>query len=144
MLGDEFRRAGHDVDVEDLRTGPDASARDLVVLGSGVQAGQWYPESTAWVTANEASLTATRVALFNVCLNAANGDKRDEALGYNRSLAARVHPVTQESFAGRYVPERVSWVKRMFLRTMQQAAQDHVDEATVRAWGRRLVEVHLR
>lgn len=141
MLGDELRAIGHDVVVVDLKTRPTPLRHDLVVLGSGVQAGQWYSEATAWVSANAEDLAATRVALFNVCLNAANGDKRDESLGYNRPVAARVQPVAEESFAGRYVPEKVSMFKRLFLRTMQQSAQDHVDEAAVRAWARALMEL---
>ena len=141
LLADELRTLGHDVDVADLRAGPDPSSRDLVVLGSGIQAGQWYPEATAWVAAHESTLSTMRVALFNVCLNAANPVKRDDSLGYNRALAARVDAAAVESFAGRYVPDTVAWFKRLFLRTMQQSAQDHVDEAAVRAWGCELVKL---
>ncbi|RMB61540.1 flavodoxin domain-containing protein [Tessaracoccus antarcticus] len=141
LLADELRALGHDVDVADLRTRPDASSRDLVVLGSGIQAGQWYPEASAWVAANESTLSTTRVALFNVCLNAAQPSKRDESLGYNKAVLSRVDPVALESFAGRYAPDKVTWFKRLFLRTLQQSAQDHVDEKAVRAWGREIVEL---
>ena len=141
LLADELRGLGHDVEVADLRAEPDASTRDLVVLGSGIQAGQWYPEATAWVAANEATLSSTRVALFNVCLNAAHLSKRDESLGYNKAVVSRVDPVAMESFAGRYVPDEVPWFKRLFLRTLQKSAQDHVDQEAVRAWGRELVEL---
>ncbi len=141
VLADELRSAGHDVDVADVRQAPDADGCDLVVLGSGVQAGQWYPEATAWVSAHRVQLTRTRVAVFNVCLNAADPSKRDESLGYNKAVVGKLSPVAQESFGGRYVPERVSWFKRQFLRTLQKPAQDHVDEAAVRAWGRTLAEL---
>lgn len=138
VLADELRTAGHDVDVADLKTEPDASSPDLVVLGSGIQAGQWYPEAMSWVTVHEVTLTDTPVALFNVCLNAADCKRRDESLGYNKALAARLEPVAQESFAGRYVPEKVSRFKRLLLKSMRQQAQDHVDEALVRTWAREL------
>ncbi len=140
-MADELRQLGHDVDVADLKAEPDASSRDLVVLGSGIQAGQWYPEAVAWVTANESALLHARVALFNVCLNAANPSKRDESLNYNKAMSTRAHPAAVESFGGRYVPEKVGLFKRLFLRTLQQSAQNHVDENAVRAWARELVEL---
>lgn len=141
MLADELRIAGHDVDVADLKASPSVAERDLVVLGSGIQAGQWYPEALTWVAANSAQLEECCVALFNVCLNAAEPAKREDSLGYNKVLAGKVLPVAEESFAGRYVPEKVSWVKRLLLRSMKKERQDHVDEAKVRAWGRTLVGV---
>ena len=139
VLADEFRGSGLHVDLADLKGPPDAEGRDLVVLGSGVQAGQWYPEAATWIAANRSSLKQTRVAVFNVCLNAADPAKRDQSLGYNRAIAGKVSPISQESFGGRYVPEKVSWFKRQFLRTLQKPAQDHVDEVAVRAWAQELV-----
>ncbi len=141
LLADELRKGGHDVAVEDLKGSPVGDGRDLVVLGSGVQAGQWYPEATQWIKANEPQLKKTRVALFNVCLNAADPDKRAEALGYNRAVTTKLSPLVEESFAGRYVPAKVSWLKRIFLRTLQKPGQDHVDETAVRSWGRKLGEL---
>ena len=141
VLADQMRLRGHDVDVADLKAKPDPSERDLVVLGSGVQACQWYPEATSWVTANASTLAATPVVMFNVCLNAAHPAKRDESLGYNRAMAARVTPAATESFAGRYVPDHVPWFKRLFLKTLQTAPQDHVDENAVRAWADELSEL---
>lgn len=130
-----------DVDVADVKDSPAMNDRDLVVLGSGIQAGQWYPEVSAWVSVHERELAATPVAVFNVCLNAANPSKRDECLGYNKAMLEKLSSVAQESFGGRYVPEKVSWFKRQFLRTLQKPAQDHVDEGAVQCWARELAEV---
>lgn len=140
-VASELRRAGHDVVVASLKESPSAGGFDLVVLGSGVQAGQWYPEATAWISAHRTELTGARVAVFNVCLNAANPSKRHESLGYNKAVVGKLSPVAQESFGGRYVPETVSWFKRQFLRTLQKPPQDHVDEHVVRAWGRTLAGI---
>lgn len=134
VVGAELRSAGHDVRVADLKERPEIDGAELVVLGSGINAGTWYQEATAWVAAEEPLLRAARVAVFNTCLNAADPAKRAEALGYNRSTAERIGAEVSESFAGRYVPEQVSWWRRMFLRTMQKPTQDHLDLAAVRAW----------
>ncbi len=130
-----LRDAGHDVRTADLRASrPPVDGVDLVVVGSGISAGAWYPEATAWLAAVEPKLRSTQVAIFNTCLNAANPAKRDESLAYNRAVADRLKAGPGESFAGRYVPEHVSWWRRLFLRTMQKPTQDHLDLDAVRAW----------
>ena len=111
------------------------------MVGSGINAGSWYPEANAWLSAQEAQLRAARVAVFNTCLNAADPAKRDEALGYNRAVADRVQPTASESFAGRFVPEHVSWWRRMFLHTLQKPVQDHLDLDAVRSWASTLSSV---
>ncbi len=133
-VGAALRADGHDVRVADLKAKPAVDGAELVVIGSGINAGSWYPEANAWLSTREADLRAVRVAVFNTCLNAADPAKRDDALGYNRAVADRIRAAASESFAGRFVPEHVSWWRRMFLRTMQKPTQDHLDLDAVRAW----------
>ena len=133
ILADALAGGGHDVDTVPVAEGPSPEGFDLVVVGSGIHATAWYSEALDWLSAH-GSVLAGRTALFNVCLNAANPMKRDETLDYNRPAAQLVAPVAQESFAGRYVPERVSFWKRVFMRTMQAAPKDHVSPGTIRAW----------
>ena len=138
-VGSTLRSAGHEVRVADLKSRPAVDDAELVVLGSGVNAGSWYQEATAWVSAQEPALVVTRVAVFNACLNAADPAKRAESLAYNASMAERVGAEASESFAGRFVPEHVSWWRRMFLHTMQKPTQDHLDLDAVRAWASTLI-----
>lgn len=132
ILSEGLRGRGHDVDVRDAGELPSPGGYDLAVVGSGIHTGAWYSEALAWLDRHGAS--GVPVALFNVCLNAAKPEKRDETLGYNAVATGKATPVAQESFAGRYVPERVGFFKRLLLRTMQQPAQDHVDPERIRAW----------
>ena len=138
-VGSTLRSAGHEVRVADLKSRPAVDDAELVVLGSGVNAGSWYQEATAWVSAQEPALVVTRVAVFNACLNAADPAKRVESLAYNASMAERLGAEASESFAGRFVPEHVSWWRRMFLHTLQRRAQDHLDLEAVRAWASTLI-----
>lgn len=133
-VGAELRVTGQEVRVADLKTMPPVDGADLVVVGSGVNAGSWYSEATGWVAAEQGALRATRVAVFNACLNAAEPAKRAESLAYNAAMAERLGAEASESFAGRFVPQHVSWWRRWFLHTMQKPVQDHLDLDAVRAW----------
>lgn len=133
ILATALRELGHDVISARCQIAPSPTGFDLVVVGSGIHAGSWYGEAVNWMSRHSDEL-AGRVALFNVCLNAADPAKREEALGYNSGLAADLETVGSASFAGRFVPERVGFFKRLLLRSMNQKPADHVDPATIRAW----------
>lgn len=137
ILAGALTEVGHDVVTTPVADAPAPDGFDLVVVGSGIHATAWYADALAWLERNAGGLDG-RTALFNVCLNAADPAKREETLGYNRPAASLVEPVAQDSFAGRYVPERVSWWKRVFMRTMQARPKDHVDPAAIRAWAAEL------
>jgi len=81
----ELRSNGDQVRVECLQDAPQVRDAELVVVGSGINAGRFYPEAVAWLNANQPNLESTTVAVFNTCLNAADPGKQDEALGYNAS-----------------------------------------------------------
>lgn len=142
ILADEFRTLGCDVEAVDLaKVKPSVTDFHMVVVGSGINAGAWFSEAVAWVRTHARELSAMPVAVFNVCLNAADDSdgKREETLAYNDPVAVTLSPVASESFAGRYAPERVGWFQRVLLRTMQKSEQDHVDPARIRAWAQELV-----
>lgn len=140
ILADEFRTLDCDVDVVDLaRSKPSASGYDLVVVGSGINAGLWFSEATSWARTQAPDLSSVPVAVFNVCMYVAEPDRREETLAYNTQVAKMLDPVASESFAGRYDPEKVNWFKRLLMRSMKKSAQDDVDPATIRAWARELV-----
>ena len=50
----------------------------------------------------------------------------------------RTGAVSSESFAGRYVPAKVGFLRRLLMRSMRKPAQDHFDPEAVRAWARSL------
>ena len=52
---------------------------DLVIIGSGIQAGRWTKEPLDFIKKNIDSLSKTKVALFVVCGYAGNPEKCDEA-----------------------------------------------------------------
>lgn len=133
-----LREAGHEVRVADLKDEPAVDDAGFVILGSGIHTGAWYPEATAWLTAHAQELRARKVAVFNTCLCVLDPAARDQGLGYNATAVQRTGAVSSESFAGRYVPARVGFLRRLLMRSMRKPAQDHFDPEAVRAWARSL------
>lgn len=134
-----MREGGHVVRVANLDQEPRVDGADLVVVGSGINATVYYPEATAWLKANADELAATDVAVFNTCLNAADPEKRDAALAYNDAAVARHDALASATFAGRYVPAKVSWFSKLFGKVTGQKARDHVDTEAARAWAQELL-----
>ena len=139
IIAEELRRWSMDVTVANMSEQPDPEGYDLVVAGSAINGGAWLAPAIVWVTAQQAKLKQQRVAIFNVCLNAADSTKQNEALGYNKWAADKIEPFASTSFAGRYRPETVGFFRRLLLRSMSKAAQEHIDPVAIRTWARELV-----
>lgn len=136
-----LRGAGHSVRLSNLDRQPGVDGAELVVIGSGINASAYYPEAVAWLKGHETELKATRLALFNTCLNAADPGKLDQALAYNDGAVARYAAVSHASFAGRFEPAKASWFSRLFARFTGRKAQDHVDSTAAEAWAEQLLTV---
>lgn len=134
IVAQTLAASGYEVRVAELGQRPAIDQASLVVVGSGIEAGQWYPEATSWIAEHAEQLRACRVAVFNACLKATEPDKLDVALSYNNAVVERTGAVANQSFPGRFVPEKINWWRRIFLKVMQQPAQDHLDREAVRRW----------
>ncbi len=132
---------GDQVRVECLQDAPQVRDAELVVVGSGINAGRFYPEAVAWLNANQPNLESTTVAVFNTCLNAADPGKQDEALGYNASAVELIGAAASATFAGRYEKSKTGFFGRLLLRILRKPEQDNVDRAAARAWAQELVEL---
>lgn len=139
-LAAELRASGDEVRLACLKDeDPQVDGVDLVVVGSGIHAGAWYPEASAWLTRHLEALQGARVAVFNTCLNAADSDKREEARGYNQDAIEKVGAIAGESFAGRYEKKRVGLFQRLLFTMMRQPERDLVDRDAARTWARELL-----
>lgn len=134
LIAAALREAGHEAVVADAALSPEP-AGECYIVGSSIIANRWNPEGLAWLERHAVTL-AGRVALFNVCLTAADPDKRAESLALNSRAAAIIAPIANASFAGRYTPERSRWWQRLWLKAMAKPAQDHVDPEAISAWAR--------
>jgi menaquinone-dependent protoporphyrinogen IX oxidase len=81
-MSNTARETGTQVDVVNLKKGtpfPSPEGYDLVIVGSGIQAGQWTKEPLDFIEQNLESLSKTKTALFVVSGYAGNPDKVAEA-----------------------------------------------------------------
>jgi menaquinone-dependent protoporphyrinogen oxidase len=81
-MSNTARELGSQVDVVHLEKGtpfPDPEDYDLVIVGSGIQAGQWTKRPLKFIEQKLESLSKTKVALFVVSGYAGNPDKVAEA-----------------------------------------------------------------
>jgi menaquinone-dependent protoporphyrinogen oxidase len=81
-MSNTARELGAQVDVVHLEKGtlfPEPEEYDLVIIGSGIQAGQWTKRPLKYIEQKLESLSKTKVALFVVSGYAGNPDKVAEA-----------------------------------------------------------------
>ena len=76
--------------------------------------------------------------MSNLPITTVDPAKQDVALGHNKAAAELVEAGAQAAFAGRYVPKRVGFFKRLLFRALAKKPADHVDPPTIRAWARGL------
>ncbi|MFW9933530.1 MAG: flavodoxin domain-containing protein [Candidatus Thorarchaeota archaeon] len=150
--------AGATVDAVELKKGHltrPISEYDLIVIGSGIQAGQWAKESLQFIEKNEEELSKKKVALFVVCGDAGDPDKCEEAQTmYLDNIAARypsITPVTTGLFGGMFEFKKYNFVVRKLVQSIVRKSMaegqelpevmDFRDPDKVRNWATELVNV---
>lgn len=89
------QEAGAHVDVVEIEKKlPDLDVQnyDLVIVGSGIQAGQWKKEPLKFIEKNLDNLMKTRVALFVVCGDAGNPERCEIAQAEYLDKVAALYP----------------------------------------------------
>ncbi len=136
IIAEELRGRGCDVVVSNLSDDPTPEGYDRYVLGSAVQNMTWLPESLTWL--KDHGKRVGQAALFSVSMTAVDPAKSEAALGCNKAAAELVEVTSQAAFAGRYVPDKVNFLKRLLFRVLAKKPGDHVDPDAIRAWARQL------
>jgi menaquinone-dependent protoporphyrinogen oxidase len=114
-----------------------AGGYDVVVVGSGVRAGQWHEAARTWVAANAEALKAIPVAFFTCGLMIAKGSEKEaEVRAYTDAVIENtgVKPVDIGLFAGWFEPEKFGFAERTILKVMKTPPGDYRDLAVITAW----------
>jgi menaquinone-dependent protoporphyrinogen oxidase len=151
------RDAGAEVDVIELKKNlPEVNPGDydLVIVGSGIQAGQWKKEPLKFIESNLSGLTQTRLALFVVCGDAGNPELCDTAQAdYLDKVAAMfpsLTPVSTGLFGGMFDFKRYNFVVRALVKRIVKSrsppgeevpeTMDFRDWDKIQQWIRELVQ----
>ena len=115
--------SGVQVDAINLKTHPLPLALaeyDLIVIGSGIQAGRWTKEPLEFIEENIEILSTKKVALFVVCGDAGDPNKCDEAqVMYLDSITAEhrgLTPVSTGLFGGTFDFKKMNFATRAIVK----------------------------
>jgi menaquinone-dependent protoporphyrinogen oxidase len=156
-IGKTIQELGCQVDVVDLKESksrPQPKGYDLVVVGSGIQAGRWTKEPLDFMTRNKDMLAKTRVALFVVCANAGSPDTCQVAQTEYLDKIAASYPsisfVSTGSFGGVFDFKKYSRPVRALVKSIvkKQMSGGEVPEKIdmrdwdkVRTWASELISI---
>ncbi|MFI7065239.1 flavodoxin domain-containing protein [Kribbella sp. NPDC050124] len=104
-IGEELRRAGHQVDVLDVADVKAVSEYDAVIVGSAIYLRRWRPEAVTFLRKHADQLSTRQVWLFH---SGPVGPDKDEAQTMPRKvarLADRIGAEPAVTFAGRLDPD---------------------------------------
>ncbi len=95
---------------------------DLILIGSGIQAGRWTKEPLKFIEENLESLSNCKVALFVVCGDAGNPALCDKAQAdYLDTITAQyptLSPVSTGLFGGMFDFKRYNFVTRSLVKSI--------------------------
>jgi menaquinone-dependent protoporphyrinogen oxidase len=132
----------------------DIQEYDLILIGSGIQAGQWTKETLNFIKSNLDNLSKQRVALFVVCGNAGSPEKCGEAqLLYLDNMPEKypgLNPVSTALIGGVFDFKKYNFVVRTLVKQIVRAQLplgeelpdklDFRDWDKIRDWIRQLVQ----
>jgi len=154
-IGKTIRELGATADILNLKeTKVQPAGYDLIIIGSGIQAGKWTREPLEFITRNRDALADTKVALFVVCASAGSPDQCDTAqtkyLDKIVSSYPYLHIVSTGLFGGVFDFKKYSAPVRMLVKSIvkKQTEDDNLPERIdmrdwdkVRSWARSVMQL---
>jgi menaquinone-dependent protoporphyrinogen oxidase len=134
------------VDVLPMKDVKDVSEYQMVVAGSGIQAGEWLPEAMDFIRKNQVELNKKPFAAFLVCmtLTMKDGEKyRSHVKEWMQPVKALVPTISENMFAGGLDISKIpTFSDRMKFRLSTLVGVwregDHRDWEAIKGWAREL------
>ena len=104
-VGEILTEEGNSVDVKRASKSVGVDGYDMIVIGSGIQAGGWQKDAKNFIRLNSAALKWKKTALFVSCGDANEPEKHDESYKkYLVDIAEKngLSPVTYGFFGGTF------------------------------------------
>ena len=144
-MSNTARELGAQVDVVHLEKGtpfPEPEEYDLVIIGSGIQAGQWTKRPLKYIEEKLEGLSKTKVALFVVSGYAGNPDKVAEAQAdYLDSMSEKypgLSPISTALIGGMFEFKRYNLVVRALVKRIVKSqmpeGEDLPEKIDFRDW----------
>lgn len=146
-IAETLMDADFNIEILPMQQVEDVTSYDVVVAGSGIQAGQWLPEAIDFLWAHEADLKSRPFAAFLVCMTLAMKNEKfregDHITAMLDAVRAIVPPVSEGYFAGALDISKVpSFAERLKFRIMSGvwSEGEHRDWDKIHAWAQDLAQ----
>lgn len=133
-IGDSFRGLGFECAVFDVTDDPDPVGYEVVVLGSGVYAGQWLKAARRFVDRYATTLAKQRVWLFS---SGPLGDPLqpdDEDAVQADDLVSATGATGHRLFAGALDKSKLSFGERAIIKAVRAPDGDYRDWEAIDTW----------
>lgn len=122
-IGSTLTQEGHEVDVKKASKSVPVDPYDLIVIGSGIQAGGWTKETKNFLRLNGSTLKWKKTALFVSCGDFMEKEKHEEATKkYLIDVAEKnaLSPVSYGFFGGTFdFTGKNGFIYSMFMKMMK-------------------------
>ncbi len=122
-IGSTLTQEGHEVDVKKASKSIPVDPYDLVVIGSGIQAGGWTKETKNFMRLNGSSLKWKKTALYVSCGDFMEKEKHEESIKkYLHDVAEKnaLTPVAYGFFGGTFdFTGKNGFIYNMFMRMVK-------------------------
>jgi len=131
FVGKTMSKHGATVDVKPMKSVTNLTGYAAVVLGSGIRAGQPYPEIKNLVKQYKNELKTMPVALFVVCMTLKNDTPENRKIvdAYLNPLRRKIKPVDVGLFAGKMDYSKLGFFARFISKSIVK-----VPEGDFRNW----------
>lgn len=118
----------------------DVSGYSAVVLGSAVRFGRWLSPAADFAARFEQALREKPVAVFSAHIMALGDGEMDRSIreDYLPSAIKQIAPVSTEFFAGKFDPQKLSFLEGTLGRLIGANKGDLRDWTKIRAWAAEL------
>ena len=139
-IAKELQAAGHTADAVEITKEASLQGYDAVVIGGPMYMGHIDVRVGKFVKRHSTEFAKVPVAGFVVCLAAATKDPEGMAWAEKalHAALAPLQPVAETVFAGKLVPEKLSWFQRWITKKVKSPVGDFRDWAAIAAWARDL------
>ena len=144
-IGEHFGNRGFNVDVINVKSNPDPSQYDAVILGSCVRMGNWVPDMVKYVETNQTVLNSKQTALFTVHMLNAGDDKSSQSARFAYLDKVRVMlPDSEEVyFLGAMDFSKLSMLDRFISKMVKAEESDLREWDKIQQWSENLQFVGL-
>jgi menaquinone-dependent protoporphyrinogen oxidase len=135
-IGEAMSKRGFAVDVKPVQEKPSLEGYQGVLMGSAIRMGNWLPEATDYIKANQQALNKMPVALFTVHLQNIEDDETSRAarLAYLNPIRPLLNKAEEVYFNGKMDFSRLSFFDRIIAKMVKAVETDKRDWNKIRSW----------